>query len=246
MPQASPKAAPETAALEWPPLVRGRLIKRYKRFLADVELDDGRAITAHCPNSGSMTGCKTPGQPVLLSQNDNPKRKLKFTWHMIEMPTSLVGVNTQVPNRLVARGIAAGRIAALQGYDRITAEVTVNTHSRLDLKLTGPGKPDCYVEIKNCTLVEEGRALFPDAPTLRGRKHLKELIRLKAAGHRAVIFFLVQRTDARIFAPAVDIDPEYGIGLKEAVAAGVEILVYDVTIDPHTIALNKSLPYELD
>ncbi|MCJ8499146.1 DNA/RNA nuclease SfsA [Desulfatitalea alkaliphila] len=244
MPQATPNAAPATAALEWPPLVRGRLIKRYKRFLADVELDDGRAITAHCPNSGSMTGCKTPGQPVFLSQNDNPKRKLKFTWHMIEMPTSLVGINTQVPNRLVTRSITAGCIDALQGYEKITAEVTVNTHSRLDLKLTGPEKPDCYVEIKNCTLVEEGVALFPDAPTARGRKHLQELIRLKAAGHRAVIFFLVQRTDARAFAPAVHIDPEYGRGLWEAADAGVEILVYDVIIDPHTITLNKPLPYD--
>ena len=139
--------------------MRGRLIQRYKRFLADVVLDDGRAVTAHCPNSGSMAGCNTPGQPVYLSQSDNPKRKLKYTWELIETPSSLVGVNTLVPNRLVARAAAAGRITELTGYARVATEVKVNTHSRLDLKLTGDGLPDCFVEIKNCTLVEKGVAL---------------------------------------------------------------------------------------
>lgn len=231
--------------LKWPTLIRGRLIKRYKRFLADVALEDGRTVTAHCPNSGRMTACNQPGQPVFLSFHDNPKRKLKYTWEFIEMPTALVGVNTLVPNRLVAQALEHKIVTELRQYTDVAREVTVNKGSRLDLMLTGPGLPDAYVEIKNCTLVENGCAGFPDAPTPRGRKHLRELAKLKQSGARAVIFFLVQRTDATHFRPADDIDPEYGRQLRQAVKAGVEILVYDVNISLEHIRLRKPLPYQL-
>ena len=235
----------EPGAIDWPPLIPGILIRRYKRFLADVELSPGQQVTAHCPNSGAMTACCEPGQPVYLSHHDNPRRKLAFTWEMIQMPTSLVGVNTQVPNRLVAAAAAAGRIPSLTGYHSVTREVPVGNRSRLDLRLEGRGVADCYVEIKNCTLVQNGLARFPDAKTTRGLRHLRELERLAAQGHRCVIFFLVQRMDARIFAPADDIDPDYGHGLRRAAGRGVEIQVYDVSMDRRTIAINQALPHRL-
>ncbi len=236
---------PENQGLAWPQLTRGRLIKRYKRFLADVALDRGETVTAHCSNSGRMTGCNQPDQPVYLSFHDNPKRKLKYTWEIIEMPSSWVGVNTLVPNRLVARALEYGAIPKLSQYTNVFREVKVNKHSRLDLKLTGPGIPDCFVEIKNCTLVENGCAKFPDAPTTRGQKHLQELAKLKATGARAIIFFLIQRTDATHFSPADDIDPDYGRILRQVVKKGVEILAYDVKINLEGIWLRKPLPYHL-
>lgn len=229
----------------WPELYRGRLMKRYKRFLADVMLDSGESVTAHCSNSGRMTGCNQPGQPVYLSFHDNPKRKLKYTWELIEMPASLVGVNTLVPNRLVAKALGSGQVPELDAYDQVATEVSVNKNSRLDLKLTCDGLPDVFVEIKNCTLVEDGCARFPDAPTTRGQKHLYELAKLKADGARAVIFFLVQRTDAERFSPADDIDPEYGRILRKVVQKGVEIIAYDVDISTEGIRLRNALPWEL-
>ncbi len=229
----------------WPKLCKGRLMKRYKRFLADVTLESGEMVTAHCSNSGRMTGCNQPGQPVYLTFHDNPKRKLKYTWEMIEMPTSLVGVNTLVPNRLVAKALESGQVRELAAYDQVATEVRVNQNSRLDLKLTGDGLPDVFVEIKNCTLVEDGCARFPDAPTTRGQKHLNELAKLKADGARAVIFFLVQRTDADRFSPADDIDPEYGRILRRVVKKGVEIFSYDVEISTVGIRLRNALPWEL-
>jgi sugar fermentation stimulation protein A len=235
----------DSNSIAWPQLIRGRLIKRYKRFLADVKLDSGETVTAHCSNSGRMTGCNQPGQPVYLSFHDNPKRKLKYTWEIIEMPTSWIGVNTLVPNRLVAKAAANGVIPELSRYIRVDREVTINDHSRLDLKLTGPGLPDCYIEIKNCTLVENGCAKFPDAPTTRGQKHLKDLAELNAAGARTVIFFLIQRTDAQYFSPADDIDPEYGRLLRQVIQKNVEILAYDVTIDMDRICLRNRLPCKL-
>jgi sugar fermentation stimulation protein A len=232
--------------LPWPPLVAGRLIRRYKRFLADVLLEDGRQVIAHCPNSGSMAACSEPGRPVYLSSHDDPKRKLKFTWELIRMPTSLVGVNTLVPNRLAVQAAAHGVIPALAGYDQVRAEVKVSDHTRLDLVLSGADRPSCYIEVKNCTLVEGGVARFPDARTVRGQKHLEELARIKANGDRAVMLFIVQRSDATVFAPADGIDPEYGRRLRQVAAAGVEILVYDVAIDLKGIALRRPLPCRLE
>ena len=146
--------------MNWPPLIPGTLLKRYKRFLADVRLQDNRVVTAHCPNSGSMLACSEPGRRVYLSFHDDPRRKLPYTWQLIDMPASLVGVNTLVPNRLVYQSISQGRVAELSGYDRIQREVKAGSHSRIDLRLLHPHRPPCYVEIKNCTLViEEGGSL---------------------------------------------------------------------------------------
>jgi sugar fermentation stimulation protein A len=237
--------ATRSGALNWPQLIPGVLIKRYKRFMADVKLDTGETITAHCPNSGSMKACCEPGRRVFLSHHDNPKRKLKYTWELIEMPSSLVGVNTMVPNRLVFKTIETGGIQGLSGYDEIVREVKVRNNARLDLLLTNGNQKHCYVEIKNCTLVQNGAATFPDAVTSRGLKHLMEMQQLLSSGHRCVMFYLIQRMDAKRFAPADHIDPAYGKALRQAVKKGVEMLVYDVHIDFEKIALRNQIPYVL-
>jgi sugar fermentation stimulation protein A len=232
--------------IDWPELIPGTLVKRYKRFLADVRLDNGELVTAHCPNSGSMKACSEPGRPVYLSLHDNPNRKLRYTWEIIDMPDSLVGVNTMVPNRLVKKSIETGQVDELKGYDRVISEVKVGNRSRLDLLLeTSVGKM-CFVEVKNCTLVEDRVACFPDAVTARGRKHLLELRRLVAEGNRCVMFFLIQRMDAEGFRPADHIDPLYGAELRRARMNGVEILAYDVTINLRRIVLNEHLPIVID
>ncbi len=240
---AEQKEQTETAGgLAWPQLIRGILVKRYQRFLADVKLDDGRIVTAHCPNTGSMTGCSEPGRPVFLSVHDNPKRKLKYTWELIEMPASLVGVNTLVPNRLVFQATKAGMISELTGYRTVEREAKTGANSRIDLRLSnGPGDC-CYVEIKNCTLVEENIARFPDAVTNRGLKHLRELEHLVKFGHRCVMFYFIQRMDADVFEPADRIDPDYGAGLRHAAKRGVEVLAYDVSIDLAGIKLDRKIP----
>ena len=241
-----PAATPQKKdGLKWPPLISGRLVQRYKRFLADVRLDSGQIVTAHCPNTGSMTGCCEPGRPVYLSRHDNPRRKLKYTWELIDMPASLVGVNTLVPNRLVAHSAAAGHITELAGYEGLQREVRIGNHSRIDLLLTASGRRPCYIEIKNCTLVRDGLALFPDAVTSRGRKHLQELEKKVAAGSRGVIFFFIQRQDAKQFQPADTIDPAYGRSLRQAVRHGVELLAYDVAIDLDAIRLRQRVPCRL-
>jgi sugar fermentation stimulation protein A len=191
-----------------------------------------------------MQTCSEPGRPVYLSTSDNPRRKLRYTWELIEMPSSLVGVNTQVPNRLVADGAKRGVIPELDGYDRWRREVPYGRGSRIDLLMErGPSR--CWVEVKNCTLVEGKAACFPDAVTARGLKHLRELGDQVEAGHRGVIFFLVQRMDAARFAPADWIDPAYGEALRRVVAAGVEALAWDVEIDLERIRLRRALPVVL-
>ncbi|MGO9566088.1 MAG: DNA/RNA nuclease SfsA [Desulfomonilaceae bacterium] len=230
-----------SGGLPWPRLIKGTLIKRYKRFLADVRLGNGHVVTAHCPNSGSMMGCSEPGRPVYISRSKNPKRRLPYTWEMIEMPSSLVGVNTLVPNRLVKRTLIEGGIEALAGYERVISEVKCSPHSRLDLLLEASEGTRCFIEVKNCTLVEEGIAYFPDAVTERGLKHLVELQELVRLGNRGVIFFLIQRMDASIFKPADHIDPAYGSELRKAASNGVEAMAYDVHITPERITLNKRI-----
>ncbi|MDY6904151.1 MAG: DNA/RNA nuclease SfsA [Thermodesulfobacteriota bacterium] len=230
----------EKKGIKWPDLIRGTLIKRYKRFLADVRLDDKSVITAHCPNSGSMKACSEPGRPVYLSLHDNPRRKLKYTWELIEMPGSLVGVNTNIPNKLIKLSVENGYIKELSGYDRVRPEVRTSAHTRLDLVLEKEDRGKaCYVEVKNCTLVEDGVAFFPDAVTTRGQKHLFELQRLIQDGHRAVMVYLIQRMDARCFSPADHIDAVYGKALREVMQSGVEAYVYDVHISLDRIVLNK-------
>ena len=228
--------------LQWPELISGSLIRRYKRFLVDVKLDNGDTVTAHCPNTGSMKGCCEPGRPVYLSVHDNPKRKLKYTWELIRMPSSLVGVNTLVPNRLVFESIRTGSVPELTGYRHVKREVKISAHSRIDLALSGDSRRQCYVEIKNCTLVYDGIAQFPDAVTTRGLKHIRELEAQVEAGCRAVMFYFIQRMDADVFKPADHIDADYGRQLRQAVERGVEILIYDVTIDLGGIRLNRRLP----
>lgn len=231
--------------INWPELKAGTLVKRYKRFLADIRLESGEIITAHCPNSGSMAGCSTPGRPVYFSESDNPKRKLKYTWELIEMPESVVGVNTLVPNRLIRQCAEKGAIPELTEYDKVRSEVRAGAHTRFDLMLEAGGARPCYVEIKNCTLVENGNGCFPDAKTKRGRSHLEELQRQVKLGHRCIMFYLIQRMDACSFMPADHIDPEYGRELRKAVKNGVEILVYDTEIDTRGIRLRRALPWRL-
>jgi sugar fermentation stimulation protein A len=233
-----------TGYLKWPPLIQGTLIKRYKRFMADVKLKNGHVVTAHCPNSGSMMECSEPGRKVYLSRHNNPKRKLKYTWEMIEMPSSLVGVNTIVPNQLVRASVLAGKIPGLSGFDQVRPEVRYGENSRIDLLLE-KGDERCFVEIKNCTLVTDSVACFPDAVTSRGLKHLKELQNQIRLGDRSVMFYLIQRMDAKLFRPADHIDPAYGKELRKAVKNGVEVMVYDVTLDPKGIRLNNTIPFEL-
>ena len=222
-------------------LLKGRFIKRYKRFLADIKLDSGENITAHCANSGSMKACMEEDAVVYVSPQNGPKRKLKFTWEMIEMNGSLVGVNTGVPNKLVASAIESGKIEELKGYPLVRPEIKTSEGTRLDILLENDLKEKCYVEIKNCTLVENSHAYFPDAVTIRGQKHLLELETLVKKGNRGVVFFLVQRMDADVFSPADHIDKEYGRLLRKVNKNGVEILVYDTRLTPDSIVINKRI-----
>ena len=238
-------SATTSRGLTWPELIPGVLLKRYKRFLADVKLETGEVVTAHCPNTGSMKGCSEPGRTIYLSSHNNPKRKYQYTWELIAMPTSLVGVNTMVPNRLVFKSIDQKLIPELSRYNHIQREVKIGEHSRIDLMLTDDGDERCYVEIKNCTLVNETIAQFPDAVTSRGLKHIIELENLVKAGHRCMMFYFIQRMDALMFRPANHIDPEYARRLRQAVEKGVEVLAYDVQIDLQGIELNKKIPCEI-
>lgn len=239
--------SPSTASkgLIWPELIPGTLLKRYKRFLADVKLETGDIVTAHCPNTGSMKGCSEPGRRIYLSLHSNPRRKYRYTWELIAMPTSLVGVNTLVPNRLVFKSIDRKLIPELEGYKNIRREVKIGAHSRIDFMLTGGIAERCYVEIKNCTLVSEGVAQFPDAVTARGLRHIVELEKLAKAGHRCMMFYFIQRMDSQVFRPADHIDPEYGHRLRQAVEKGIEVVAYDVRIDLQGIELNQRIRCEL-
>ncbi len=226
------------------PLYPGRLIRRYQRFLADVELADGTVVTAHCPNTGSMRGCNLPGSPVFLSESGNPARKLRYTWELVQADDCWVGLNTLLPNLLVREGIENGVIGELAGYPLIRPEVKYGENSRIDLLLEGPAGR-CYVEVKNVTLVEGGTALFPDAVTERGQKHLQELMKVVRNGHRGVIFFVVQRIDGNSVAPADAIDPVYGRLLRQAMQSGVEALAYQALVTPQEIRLDHRLPVRL-
>ncbi|TGU72635.1 DNA/RNA nuclease SfsA [Geomonas terrae] len=224
-----------------PPLYQGTLIRRYHRFLADVELDDGTFVTAHTPNTGSMMGCAVPGNRVVLSVSGNPGRKYPHSWELVQADGVWVGINTQLPNLLAREAIQNGTIAELSGYEKITLEVPYGTGSRIDLLLTGE-RGLCYVETKNVTLVKERCALFPDAVSTRGQKHLRELMEMVRQGHRAVNLFVVQRGDGDALAPADAIDPVYGRLLREAAAAGVELLAYQARVDLGEIRLTHPVP----
>lgn len=223
------------------PLTAGRLLRRYQRFLADVTLDSGGTITAHCANSGAMLGLTTPGSAVWLSHSDAPGRKYAWTWELIAADGAMVGINTSHPNRIVAECLTRREIPELAAYTRIRREAVIGT-SRLDFLLTGDGLPDCYVEVKNCHLRRGDRLEFPDSVTSRGAKHLHELAALARQGVRAVMLYLGQRDDCARFAVASDIDPAYGAAFAEARAAGVEVLCYCCTVSPQAITLSRPLP----
>jgi sugar fermentation stimulation protein A len=226
-------------------LIRGTLVQRYQRFLADVRLPSGEIVTAHCTNTGSMIGCcKEPGSVVYISRSDKKGRRLLYTWEIVEVGRTWVGINTMHPNRLVAEAITSGAIAELQGYDNVRREVVTRQGTRLDLCLEG-SSGFCFVEVKNVTLAVDGAAAFPDAVSERGTKHLKELMWLRREGHRGAVVFVIQRTDCRVFRPADEIDSEYGRWLRRAIKAGVEALPYVAYVTPKEIVLTERLPIRL-
>ena len=231
-------------------LVRAELIRRYKRFLADVRFADGSVATVHCANPGSMLGLMQPGAEIWLSKSSNPARKLAWSWELLRVGEHLVGINTGHPNALAAEAIAGGVIAELAGYAGMRREVKYGRNSRIDLLLSGPDRPDCYVEVKNVHLKRDpalpGLAEFPDAVTARGAKHLLELTDMVAAGHRAVMLYLVQRADCDAFAIAADIDPAYAAGLAVALAKGVEVLCYGCDVGHEAIVVQRKLALRLE
>jgi sugar fermentation stimulation protein A len=225
-------------------LKRAKLLRRYKRFLADVELADGTILTIHCPNSGSMRSCSDPGSPVCYSTSGNPNRKYPHTLEMVRSGATWIGVNTSRTNALVTEAIEQGRITQLGEFDAIRKEVKTSDGSRLDLMLE-QGDRKIYIEVKNCSLVIGEQALFPDAVTSRGTRHLLELARLVEHGHRGVIFYLVQRMDARVFSAAAEIDPLYASTLAEVASRGVEVLAYQAAVTPESIEVTAELPVNL-
>lgn len=227
------------------PLIPARLIKRYKRFLADVVIEDGQPLTVYCPNTGSMLNCAEPNSQVWMSHTNNAKRKYAYTWQLVENgPGEIACIHSALANQVVKEALENGKIAELAGYDDLQSEVRYGEeNSRIDLLLSR-GEERCYVEIKCVTLhMGDGLGLFPDAVSARGSKHLRELAVMKAQGHRAVLLFCVQNSAIERVAAAAEIDANYAQTLEEVVAAGVEVLVYNSSISPLQIALDKRLPF---
>ena len=225
------------------PLIHGTLIKRYKRFLTDVALDNGVEVVAHCTNSGSMKSCLENGAEVFLTFSGDPKRKTRYTWEMIKINGDWVGINTGHPNKLAFDAISQNQIPGLPGYTFVKREVKFED-SRFDIYAENDSEK-CFVEVKNVTLKEGKYALFPDAITTRGQKHLRTLINAKKSGMRAVMLFIVQRSDVEIFSPAEEIDPAYAQALRDAVTAGVEVIVMQAKVTPQEMTLHKRLPAEI-
>ena len=222
-------------------LVPASLIRRYNRFLADVRLEDGSELIVHCPNSGSMKTCLGEGWPVMLSDSGKPERKYRFTWEMVHNGKCWIGINTHLANRIVEEAILNDEIPELREYSEIRSEVKYGENSRIDLLLKNAGSK-CFVEVKNVTMVEEdGFYKFPDSKTERGKKHLLELSEMVRQGHRAVMFFLVQRSDGTVFKPASHIDPAYASNLVQARKKGVEILVYRAEVSPQKILIAEKI-----
>jgi sugar fermentation stimulation protein A len=229
------------------PLVEGRLALRYKRFLADVDLDTGERVTAHCANPGAMLGLVRPGSRVYLSRSQNPLRKLKFSWELVDIAGDgeaprLVGVDTTRPNALVAEALAEGRLEPLSGYERVRPEVKYGRNSRVDFLLEAEGRPPCYLEVKNCHLMRErGLAEFPDCVAARSARHMDELAAVAAGGARAVLVFVIQMAAER-FDVARDIDPAYDAALRRARQAGVEAYAYVCRLSPEEVAIEREVP----
>ncbi|GAB4013288.1 MAG: DNA/RNA nuclease SfsA [Bdellovibrio sp.] len=223
-------------------LILGKIKKRYKRFLADITLENGEAVTAHIANTGSMKTCWEPGWKVAVSYHDDPKRKLKYSLELTHNGKTWIGVNTSLPNKLAYQSILEGKIPELYGYSEIKPEATIGK-SRIDLLLEANNLPDCYVEIKNVTmLANSNEAIFPDAVSERGLKHLHELAGIKRNGMRAVMLYIIQREDVEVFRPAFEIDEEYARALKEVESLGVEILAYRCQVSPEGVEIEKRLP----
>jgi sugar fermentation stimulation protein A len=226
------------------PLVRAQLVSRYKRFFADVVLEDGTELTTHCPNPGAMLGLNMPGLPCWISRSDDPKRKLAHTLELVEVDGGLVGINTMHPNRLVAEALAADAIPELTGYASIRREVKYGAASRVDFLLEDPDRPPCWLEIKNCHLRREGTlAEFPDCVAARSTRHLAELEAMVAEGHRAVALFVIQRTDCDRFSTAADKDPAFAAALTRVAGAGVEVLCYACEISPQAVRISHRVPW---
>lgn len=228
------------------PTLQGRFLRRYKRFFADVELDDGTLVTAHCPNTGSMLGCLEPGARAVLRDSQNMQRKLRFVLQALKVGSVWVNVDTSLPNAVVYEEAVAGKIPELAGYTLARREVKYGDNSRIDVLLEREDGARCYVEVKNTTLARGRLAQFPDAVTERGLKHLGELSKIaRLPKHRAVQFFFVSRADVDAFAPAEDIDPAYARGLRAAAAAGVEIVAWSASISPNSLSLDQRLELRL-
>ena len=226
------------------PLIAGTLLQRYKRFLADVRLETGEVITASCPNTGTMLGLTAPGMTIYLSRSDSASRKYAHTWEMTDRPGyGLIGINTARPNKLVEDAIATGKIKTLSGYSNLRREVKYGANSRIDLLLEGPGKPACYVEVKNVTLYRRPRlAEFPDCVTERGTKHLNELSEMVRQGHRAVMVYCIQGGGAEAFALTPDIDPIYAKAFAAAKSQGVEACAVNCHVGLDSIAVTGTVP----
>lgn len=227
-----------------PPLVSGTLRRRYRRFLADVQLADGSSVTAHCPNSGAMTGMAEPGSRVLLSRSEAAHRRLPWTWELVQVGRTWVGVNSARANSLVAEALLRHRIPALAGYAVARREVPWGRTSRIDLLLDHPRRPDCYVEVKSVTLARDRVAQFPDAVTLRGQKHLRALMAVARQGLGAALVFWVFRGDCRVVRPADDVDPGYGRLLRRAAENGVAVLAIRAKVSPQAVSAGDCLPVE--
>jgi sugar fermentation stimulation protein A len=227
------------------PLIQGTLIKRYKRFLADVQLTDGTIVIAHCPNTGAMTGCSEPGWKVWLSPSTNPKRKLLYTWEVVLTDKQhWIGINTHKANAIVKEALQENKIAELVGYANLKAEVKFGEeNSRIDFLLTDFKKVDCFVEVKSVTLLDNNVGYFPDAKTIRGQKHLRELSLIAGQGKRAVLLFCVQHSGIQSVQVAKQIDTDYAKELKQAMLSGVQILCYGCNINSEKIYINQSLPF---
>lgn len=229
------------------PLIPARLIRRYKRFLADCRLEDGREVTAHCANPGSMMGLAIEGSKIWLEPNDDPKKKLKYGWRLVDHENGhFTGVDTSVPNRALEEALEKNEIAALSDYSVVRPEVKYGENSRIDFLLSGDGLRDAWVEVKSVTLSRQaGLAEFPDSVTARGAKHMAELAKMAEAGDRAIVLFLVQRTDCDRIVPAADIDPNYAKALGDAVAAGVEVIALSTRISPKGVEIASEIPFSL-
>lgn len=231
------------------PLIKGKLLKRYKRFLADVELESGQVVIAHCPNTGAMTGCAEPGFEVWLSPSTNPKRKLAYTWELaVNHNNCWIGINTHNANKLVQEAIIDTKIQELSGYESIKPEVKYGEeNSRIDFLLTDKNKPDCYIEVKSVTLLSNesnNSGTFPDAKTARGAKHLRELSKIAKGGERAVIFFCVQHSGIQTVSVNEAIDPAYAEEMRNALASGVEVIAYGCEISQQKVYINQVLEFE--